>query len=77
MKENSMVGGTPKTRVVFLRGEWSHSMSGDKIDGVNDGFNETQALPKLLAEGWSVRSIHLAATIEEHRAVGYAILEKL
>lgn len=52
-------------------------MSGDKIDGVNDGFKETQALPKLLAEGWSVRSIHLAATIEDHRPVGYAILEKL
>lgn len=76
MKETSMTAAAPKTRVVFLRGEWSHSMSGDKIDGVNDGFNETQALPKLLAQGWSVRSIHLSAAIEEHRAVGYAILEK-
>ena len=74
---NSMVGGTPKTRVVFLRGEWSHSMSGDGINGAPDGFNETQALPKLLAEGWSVKSIQLAATIEDHRPVGYAILEKL
>ena len=76
MAEISMVGGAPKTRVVFLRGEWSYSMCGDKIDGVHDGFDEIQALPKLLAEGWSVRSIHLAADIEDHRAVGYAILEK-
>ena len=63
------------TRVVFLRGEWSHSMSGDKIDGAGDGFNETQALPKLLAQGWNVRSIHRSGVIEEHRPIGYAILE--
>ena len=72
-----MATGNPKTRLVFLRGEWSHSMSGDRIDGTNDGFNETQAIPKLLEQGWNIRSIHLSAAIEEHRAVGYAILEKL
>ena len=72
-----MSATTPKTKIVLLRGEWSHSMSGDKIDGLSDGFNETQALPKLLDQGWRVISIHLSAVIEEHRPVGYAILEKL
>lgn len=71
-----MADGITKTRLVFLRGEWSHSMSGDKIDGINDGFNEVQALPKLLAQGWNIRSVYLAGHIEDHRAVGYAILEK-
>jgi hypothetical protein len=60
-------------RLVYLRGDRSMVMLGDTVEGAVGVQN---ALPQLLAGGWRIQEIVLAANPAKDEPVGYALLVK-
>jgi hypothetical protein len=64
-----------KTRVVLLRGAASYMMEGDPLK--KDARNDGAALPRLLEDGWKIKSMHLATAPDKSSdPVGYVIVER-
>lgn len=64
----------PKQKLVVLQGADSWPLSGDQVPN----FTGKDAIQCLLQEGWTIKSIHLAAALHKkfECAAGYVLMEK-
>ena len=62
----------PGGKLIAVRGDMSHVMKGDKVEG----YANENALPVLLNAGWRITSVHIAPVLSRtHKAaIGYMVL---
>ena len=69
-----------RTRLVLIHGETSKLLKGDalKADRIGPGkfYYGDDVLPRLLAQGWKIDSVHLSECSEGKDPTGYVVIVK-
>ena len=73
-------GGPEATMLVLVRGQESRLLRGDPLSrdriGPNEQLYGNDVLPRVLARGWRIRSVHVNQVNGEKDPVGYGVPEK-